>query len=1848
MPQRAGKDDEGDAADAILTAEIEPPHDEAPHDEAPHDEAPHDEAPHDGEPDRSLDDLLATTDQGWDVEAQVRTLQQVAATSRATDSSSNTDGPTARPRWRSKFPPPLPRKGPPPLPAGGTLSPAPSPVRIQNDLLDPESLFELLRSRIALLEGSDDALGLARAHVELAIATDTILGDRVGAIAHGKAALRAEPGSLAAHAFLRRATHGREALEEMLAHVEHELLGAATDAHRVELLVERGRLLEATGGRGAEARATWEQVLAHAPTHPSALKGLEAELVARSHATGATKDWEALAAHQGRMADAYTGDARLASWLHIERALVLERKLARVDASRAALERALELSPGVGPVRDALVRHVAAHGDWPSLASLLGDEALVDPDTARAARYELDAALVAVWRLGDPERARALLDRAAARSPTEPSVDRRVLDELVRLSEAGGHAPEAARARRARLRFMVQPAALAYELRVLAAAAEKEGDFETAVADVQQALALDPADSGLVVTLDRLLSAAGKHEQRVVAWLQEAARSSDPSERGRALVQAARICQETGRQADALRHFRSAWVVAPNDAEVVDGLALLGAPRLGEGGDSSARALVELYSQAAEQSSDPGRRVAYLEKVAFLWEDLLADPARAVRAYEQVLVIDAHRRSALVGLARAASRAGDGVTLSRALLEEARLATDEPVQLDLRARAATALAKHDPSRAAQIVREVLDRDPAHRTARALEIRLHEQAGRWELAAHATRARIDTAGSVREKVLLWLSLAQLQNTRLRAPLDAIVSLERARSLDPTHPVAREQAANVLENIADARKLRETIERLATSADTAEDRARYLARAAEIDELRLGDDPAAARAYPRALSETPDDKLLFERLARLTARRARQNHGNERAELAALIEKRIDRAEAPEDALHGSFDLAWLFVETGQEPRRAVELLESVLATDPDHVPALRTLEWLRRSTTIDSAALGRVLGLEAAAFTDPGARLGALWNLAFLEEWVVPGADPGETYKAILALDPSDPGALEATFRRELQNARRGEPRARSAVISAVRALLSFTSGDARLALELQLGLLLESAAADMPDSTEAARLLAEALDRYASALEIDPASITAATGLARLASRQGDAGAALAASESLSLLAGEPRTRARYLVDGAEILLGTADLRVAGAVSERRARAAAMLERALDADPESIPAAGRLATVLLEDGQGERLVSTFRTALGRAKAGEAIVMLGSEIARVARDDLHDLPAGIDALRRVRASAPQHVPSLLTLAELCIAQRVWPEAVDTLEAIVSMSRELAPKLTALFALASIYEKVLARPSDVDRVLRTALAVDPSNIRALRALVRRVAAEPEDPDAEAKTRRRREFADLLHRLAEVETDLEQRSGILAELSEVQLRLGETQAAEASLIAAVACSPTNIRAFTHLSGLFRGANGLDQAAYGRALVALVEKGAEHGHADARWFASLGHVEVEALGRVHEGIAHLRRAVELDPTLYEARFALASACARVGANDEASRVLLEMLIPMSHPLLSILDPAAALALLESSLSAERRVEESVVASELRAVAGDLESSQRDWLRLRRLSPLELQHGSIDRTSLVTHVLPSTGRHVLLEVAAAIAGVEAKILRSDLTEIGITARDRISSRSGHPTRLLLDRIARQLGAVDVELVITPRVTRTRVIVQDSPWIVLPSAVAQGDEPLQLVHLARAVARVALGVPWLEELAPANVKALLIAAARHVAPDYGRTSEDEALISHYEPAIGRALTRRQRRLLEELAPHLTSPEAQEPDVRDLTEAIRRAELRAAFLVGGDFLAIVDEQASNDDDLREAVEIPSTRALLTVLEHPLVGDVARFALSADATALRHRLGSIWTR
>jgi hypothetical protein len=186
--------------------------------------------------------------------------------------------------------------------------------------------------------------------------------------------------------------------------------------------------------------------------------------------------------------------------------------------------------------------------------------------------------------------------------------------------------------------------------------------------------------------------------------------------------------------------------------------------------------------------------------------------------------------------------------------------------------------------------------------------------------------------------------------------------------------------------------------------------------------------------------------------------------------------------------------------------------------------------------------------------------------------------------------------------------------------------------------------------------------------------------------------------------------------------------------------------------------------------------------------------------------------------------------------------------------------------------------------------------------------------------------------------------------------------------------------------------------------------------------------------------------------------------------------------------------------------------------------------------------------------------------------------------------------------------------------------------------------------VVVPPALVERPEMAQVASIARAVARIAYGVPWLEELPPPHIEALLVAAARQVVPGYGADDVDVLtlkLVAQQEPIVAKALSRRQKKLLEELAPHIGSPQSRPPQADVFVNALARAELRTAFIVTGDLLTLMDEMRPLDQTSYRGENPAGTSTLAAVLNHAFAGDVIRYALTPEATALRRRLGSTWT-
>ncbi|MBX3217762.1 MAG: tetratricopeptide repeat protein, partial [Labilithrix sp.] len=861
------------------------------------------------------------------------------------------------------------------------------------------------------------------------------------------------------------------------------------------------------------------------------------------------------------------------------------------------------------------------------------------------------------------------------------------------------------------------------------------GEVDDAVLALERARVLDPDDATLLADLDRLLSAAARHEARAVLWMREGARTEDPAKKARALLTSAAAAKASGREADAARQREAAWLTAPMAPGVYDALVEpLAAAAPGDGVDERVR----LYEQAIRATPDPDRKIHLLEKLAWLTDDVAGDAAKAARVYEAVLAIEPARLSAILGLVSVATRAGDDAALARALTAHADVTADPAARAELRLRAAESLASVDPERALALAEE-LEPEPAV-GARASEVvtRLHAAAARWDRVAE-TLARRAEASDLAGRVALTLAEAEVLRDRLRAPDRALDALARLSGEGADDPAVRAASLRALEALGDEDRLRAALASLADRASSPSVRAQLLVRAGELDE-RAGRDADAAGAYTRARASMPEEPFIAERLARLGARVELDEASREVVAPLLAAVRAIDGGDAG--------------------------TAEPLLATGARDFATLRTAERLARGAG-SAPQLANALALAAEAY--PSGLLGsrALEGLASLVTWTLPESEDYEPWERLLALGAADLPGLDALVSRARARVLDGDAAAiRASTDARVRRVESAADDTERLLLHLDVARLCRRAGA-----------LAEAVAHCRLALAADPASLSAACLLAELGDELGDDDAAIVAGRALAGLVADKKARADLLRDAADLTLARGD----------EAAAADLFEQALESEPESVETAARLAALQRRRRAFADLARVLGDALARAKRPEAVVPIASELAEVAKNDLADPLLAISALERVREVARHHVPSLFLLAELFIGQRAWDKALVALAETVSATSERAEKLVALVGRASIYRRVMNQPALAEAELRAALEIDPHDPRAVRGLLDLGAVVSKE-----------ERATLLGRLVIGEADPASRFQALLELADARRAVGDAAGAEGALVEAAALSP------------------------------------------------------------------------------------------------------------------------------------------------------------------------------------------------------------------------------------------------------------------------------------------------------------------------------------------------------------------------------------------------------------------------------------------------------------------
>jgi hypothetical protein len=1385
----------------------------------------------------------------------------------------------------------------------------------------------------------------------------------------------------------------------------------------------------------------------------------------------------------------------------------LER-LRKAEAARSALEVGLELDGGVGPVRDAYTRHLLAHDGAKLLSQAWSAEAWLEGDSARAGRLLYSAARLASERLNKTAQAIELHRRAVALGSTTAATRLAALRELERLHAEAGDLSQAVQADK-ELLPLVQGAELVHRHRRLAQALERLEKWDQVELHASEVLAREPDDDDTRERLDRALSRLGRHEQRISLWTAEASRITSVAARVDALFRAAHVAEDDlGRRDLALVELRGAWAIDAENADVVDAIARLltpgSPPRLDDPGDASqARARIDFYTEAAAKAVDAGRRVAQLEKLAQLWEDEVREPNKAMDVYREILAVEPERRSAILGLERTASRAGDSRTLFRALVLEADLAKDPALVRSLLLRAAEIASArlNDADTALELVERILQKNPGDPAALRAAGRIHQRTGHFEEAATQMRLLLQHTRRGPASFAVAIELAALLDQKLRRRDESLTAYREAFRNDPTHPLPKAEIRRILFATGDHRMAADEMVSLATAAPDPALRGRLLLEAAEIYADRLNDPDKAVTLLNQARTALPGDVDVRERLERAYLRL------NKTGELAVLLESsRTTPGEA--------FTLGWLLTED-RDWVRATKLLESVMAQDAKHVPAQRALEH-SLTRTEQWPALDTLLRTQAQTFETREARLGSLSELVYLEEYrgVAPAAGAAPASELIRRVAPDDLLAHEAILRQGFVVV---DSAALGPVIRSLDAVSAATP-DAHHAAAQQLiaALLIERTA---PEHDEGAKR--QALSRYRAALEGWPECLTAARGMRRLAERLDEHDAYIAACAALGTLVIEPKERAERLVEAAERLVGR---------GTDAKRAEGLFARALGEAPDSAAAATGLVALAATSSDPGFLADALRRALERTMQPEQAIRLGTGLAALAFNKLKDPTVGLEALRRIRKRAPGHVPTLLLLAEACMRLELFAESAEAAQSALGISRDAEERLRALLLLALAHAKVPDNRKDARREteqIEKAIEAAPAKIRP-KWYVR--------------------VSDLYGWLEDHAAS--ERAMISALVAGAAARGANAGVADDSSLEALErlhplITPEGAAAcFRILEEAIRRAKGQSPAP------------------DAALLAALGRVEAAHVGRPREGLGKIREAIRLDPARVESYAVLCEVYSALGSNEEAVEDMLSIVPNATARALPLARAVPVLELLARACQSAGRSAQAAAAKQAAAyLSGGLGAGQPPAAPLPAamtlakpvlttlLAPPRTWQPWLDLCGILAELAPK-----ILRVDPVAIGVTARDRLPPKASHALRALCDQLAPAFDERRFDLYVDAAGIGA--------PRLLPT-----EPALIVLPRGYADLPANEQAAGIGRLLAYLALDAAWLEDLGAGDLQGWLFGAMRVGDEVWQRgnlSPEQEADAELWRGRIAKVTGRKQKRALEDLAARTT--EVVEPEV----------------------------------------------------------------------------------
>jgi tetratricopeptide (TPR) repeat protein len=987
---------------------------------------------------------------------------------------------------------------------------------------------------------------------------ETALHDVPQAAALARRAIEAIPGYAPALHLLERLYPALERWDEMVSVVEAdavaragaELAAASAEGPSVvedpSVRLERlGTLYEERLGDPGKALTLFGEWAASGVRKPAALR---AQLRAAEKAGDALVAAEA-ALKLGTEVAGLSDEARVA-W-RFRAATIYEERAAADDEAVRAYEAVLAVAPAFRPALAGLARAHDRRKNTEALVEVLAREAGAEPNPTHASALEVEAARLALGRLGRPEQALAAVARALTLEPANVAAQAEQVRVLARL----GRGEELAASLGALAQLLSDPGAKASlylrQSEVLEWLLRKPREALLAVERALSLAAKDrPAGTATAeLVQERLYQLLGRAAE--VAALQQKRLMNGGEGQGarRGTGSPSLGSAAPGRRVDL------AWRLADaSEAVGVLGLVLDDAPtevvaleaevaflrRLGR--DREAGLALE---RLAEVTPEPEAKAALWRAAAAARDRTGSRPGEALTLWERI--VDARPTiDALTVMERHAVRRGDWprVVLARRKLAEA--APDGTTRaVYLWELGLAHLAAGDLKGADADFERAIDADPTFLPALRALGRLREAMGETRAAAELfarlgrlTKAGTRAADAFRRAARLYATDGQDDQLAARA-------LEEVLALEPEAEADFQALETILRARADTDRLAQVMRRRAATGTVAQRRDRLMALAALLRERDAND---AAVALAEAVELDPSSVQALARLAEVQAELGRP------AEAVASLQRVI--AASPDARVVSA---AW--VRVGDLAERdladvgvAVEAYRSALLSSPDDVRALtglvrglsRRRDWanaaltLRRLATVDPDREARVIhfmalgDLLAGAGEDPEGAADAFEQALLLD----PRNDAAIDRLDAILMDLDEPSRLAGALGRYLEI----DPRA-SARRMRLAALWSGPLSSPQRAVD-ELRIVVGESPMEASPRAELARVLEdsqrlpEAITEHLGLLTVEPLRLDSLRALRRLFDRTGQPHRAARAVATLAALGATDAAEIRAVREG--------------------------------------------------------------------------------------------------------------------------------------------------------------------------------------------------------------------------------------------------------------------------------------------------------------------------------------------------------------------------------------------------------------------------------------------------------------------------------------------------------------------------------------------------------------------------------------------------------------------------------------------------------------------------------------------------------------------------------------